>query len=109
MDLTLTEVIKDIKEDVQLLPFDKITESLEAELPEKFDKNKMELNAKGVTLDFLYLSYAPYSDDPTTNDFSYIPCWTFQMYPDGNGSNGAEIIVNAMDGSIVELYYWGVD
>ena len=108
MDLEITETINDVKEDVELLPFEKITESLIAELPEKFDKNKMELNSKGLSIENVYLSYAPYSDDPTTNDFTYIPCWTFTMFPD-DASSGAEVIVNAMDGSIIEYYNWSTN
>ena len=105
-DITISEEITDIKEDVNLLGFDKIKESVEAGLAEKFDKDKMELNAKGVYIDRMYLTYTPYSDDPESGEFSYIPTWTFILTSDAY-IDSAMLSINAMDGSVVDLYYYG--
>ena len=107
IDLSLTEVITGTDEDVQLLSFDKVTENFEAELPERFGEIKKGVNSKGIKISDMRLSYTQYSDDESSSEYSYIPSWTFMMYPDGNGASGVQFIVNAMDGSIIDIIYLG--
>lgn len=108
-DLTLAENITDVTENVELLDFDKIIESVKSELPTKFDKNKMIINSKGVYITGMELSYTPYSDDENSSEYTYIPTWSFTQFPDGNGTGGAEFSINAIDGSLMDIYYFDVE
>ena len=45
------------------------------------------------------LTLIPYSEEPDSTNFSYIPVWQFLIQ--GNDYNAVAVYINAMDGSMI--------
>ena len=104
IDIELHDEIMDVTENVKLLDFGKIQESLKAELEEQIDYSKMK-NPSSLELSGYYLSYCPViSEDKTSDEFSVVPAWRYLLI--GDSSNFAEIQQNAMDGTIIDIQYF---
>ncbi|MCR5544327.1 MAG: hypothetical protein K6F55_09300 [Eubacterium sp.] len=105
IDIEIHDEIMDVTENVKLLDFGKIQESLKAELEEQIDYTKMK-NPTNLELSGYYLSYFPVLDeDRTSDEFSVVPVWRYLLIGDYN--QFAEIQQNAMDGTIVNIQYFG--
>ena len=104
-DITLLYEIVDVTENVQLLDFERIKECLKAELPEKLDTGKLG-DPTTVNIHRFDLDYYPVYEDDKSSNFMTIPVWGFFMIGDSNGNRSARVIVNAIDGSIVDVEYY---
>ncbi|SEQ39948.1 hypothetical protein SAMN02910369_01692 [Lachnospiraceae bacterium NE2001] len=117
IDIRLSNQLVDKVENVELASFDTITKDLPAKLNDQLDLGKLgdpkELNIDNITLN--YDSYSDSADDIATDtdlvyepDVTYpvIPAWTFTMSVYGDNSKGAMVSVNAMDGTIMRIYYY---
>ena len=107
-DITLYSKTIDITENVKLLEFDQITESLKEELqePGTLDMDKLKDPHK-INIYRYNLTYYPYwgDMDSDSGEFMFIPVWDFFVVGDTSGNQTADIYVNAMDGSLVEIFY----
>ena len=115
VDLTLYDKNVNITEDVSLLDFDMITESLKEQLPDSEDFNTELLgDPNEVKITVMNLNYYPDYEKKDENGeinydvYTYIPVWEFQIMGDTDVDCGGDIIVNAMDGSIVNIAYWSM-
>lgn len=109
VDLKIMDEITDVVENVKLLEFDKVLESVKAELPEKFDAAEFN-KPRTVTIQSFSLSYYSYREDENSDTFSSIPVWEMFIMGDvtsSTGSNMGVVYVNAMDGSIMDIHNWG--
>ena len=52
------------------------------------------------------LVYYPKEDGA---ELTYIPCWRFMIMGEFNGNHMAMVNINAMDGSLEDLYYVNYD
>lgn len=105
VDLVLTCEVIDVVENVNLLDFDKITECLMAELPEKIDLSKLD-DPSEMKINDMYLSYNEYHENDDDTSFSYIPTWEFFATTNETNAQGALIALNAMDGTIYNIQYF---
>ena len=102
IDIFLYDDIESVTENVYLLDFDKIMESLKAELQEEF--HPADMKQKDLSIAEMFLSYKPYFEDENiTDEYTYIPVWTF-IISGGNGEVSYSISVNAMDGTVLDMY-----
>ena len=92
-----------------------ITESLKEQLPdsEEFNTELLgdpnEVKITGMNLNY-YPDYEKKDENGEINYdvYTYIPVWEFQIMGDTDVDCGGDIIVNAMDGSIVNIAYWSM-
>lgn len=105
LDLCIAVEIVDVIENVNLLEFDKIKESLKAGLEEQVDFSKMN-DSKEYYLNNLNLMYYSYSESENFDKFMNIPVWSFNYSAKVEGAVGMTVYVNAMDGSIVDIVYY---
>ncbi|MBP3808452.1 MAG: hypothetical protein ILA13_08715 [Eubacterium sp.] len=105
LDLCIAVEIVDVIENVNLLEFDKIKESLKAGLEEQVDFSKMN-DSKEYSLNNMSLMYYSYSESEDFDKFMNIPVWSFNYSAKAEGAVGMTVYVNAMDGSIVDIVYY---
>ena len=55
------------------------------------------------------IGYYSYFEDENSSIYSKIPVWNFQLVGDNDGNKIASVVVNAMDGNLIEINYWGVE
>ncbi len=99
VDLTLVDEITDITENVRLLEFDKIMEAFKEQIGEKTIPDDVKQGASKLTIQQMDLTLIPYSEEPDSTNFSYIPVWQFLVQ--GNDYNVIAVFINAMDGSMI--------
>ena len=92
-------------ENVNLLEFDKIKESLKVGLEEQVDFSEMD-DSKEYALNDMRLMYYSYSESEDFDKFMNIPVWSFNYSAKVEGAIGMTVYVNAMDGSIVDIVYY---
>lgn len=108
VDIIMMNVTEDIIENVELLDFEKIQESLKNALEEKLDLKKMG-DPKGLTINGGALMYEPYYEEGNTDECSKIPVWQFTVTSDNvkvdeDGASGVmDVSINAMDGSVCSM------
>lgn len=102
IDLTLTETVVDVIENVKLVPFEKIEESFKTALEEQVDFSKID-NPKELTVDYLGLYYARSNTDDS-NTYTSVPTWVFSVTT--QTGLGCDISISATDGSISEISYF---
>lgn len=102
IDLTLTETVVDVIENVKLVPFEKIEESFKTALEEQVDFSKID-NPKELTVDYLGLYYARSNTDDS-NTYTSVPIWYFSVTT--QTGLGCDISISATDGSISEISYF---
>ena len=104
-DISLNSEMYDMVEGVNLLDFDQIQEAFKSELNTKFDPSKMGSPQKlsMINMDLVY--YA--KEDGA--ELTYIPCWRFMIMGEFNGNHMAIVNINAMDGTLEDLYYVNYD
>ena len=104
-DLILYNVTEEVVENVELLDFDKIQESLKGALEEKLDMKKLG-DPKKLSITGTALMYEQCEQEDENGQISMIPVWTFTVNTDHikSGPDGIEgvvsISINAMDGSV---------
>ena len=103
VDLSLTSEMYDRVEGVNLLSFDQIQESFKSELDKNLDVSKM---GDPTTLSMTNMDLVYYPKEEGT-ELTYIPCWRFMINGDFNGNHIAIANMNAMDGTLEDLYYMG--
>lgn len=102
IDLTLTETVVDVIENVKLVPFEKIEESFKTALEEQVDFSKID-NPKELTVDYLGLYYGRSNTDDS-NTYTSVPTWFFSVTT--QTGLGCDISISATDGSISEISYF---
>ncbi len=102
IDLTLTETVVDVIENVKLVPFEKIEESFKTALEEQVDFSKID-NPKELTVDYLGLYYGRSNTDDS-NTYTSVPTWVFSVTT--QTGLGCDISISATDGSISEISYF---
>ncbi len=108
VDIIMMNETEDIIENVELLDFEKIQESLKNALEEKLDLKKMG-DPKGLTINGGALMYEPYYEEGNTDECSKIPVWQFTVTSDNvkvdeDGASGVmDVSINAMDGSVCSM------
>ncbi len=94
------EVDKVLSEDVQLLPFDKVMDSFQRGVKDKFEVSYV--NGSKLKFHMAELIYYPISPVDTPEEISLVPVWRFQAM--SNGPIG-QVYINAIDGSWIEALY----
>ncbi len=108
VDIVMMSETEDVIENVELLDFEKIQESLKNALEEKLDLKKMG-DPKGLTINGGALMYEPYYEEGNTDECSKIPVWQFTVTSDNvkvgeDGASGVmDVSINAMDGSVCSM------
>ena len=102
IDLTLTETVVDVIENVKLVPFEKIEESFKTALEEQVDFSKID-NPKNLTVDYLGLYYG-HSNTDDSNTYTSVPTWYFSVTT--QTGLGCDISISATDGSISGISYF---
>ena len=108
VDIVMMSETEDVIENVELLDFEKIQESLKNALEEKLDLKKMG-DPKELTINGGALLYEAYYEDGKTSEYSKIPVWQFNVNGDdvkvdGDGVSGVvSVSINAMDGSVCSM------
>lgn len=102
IDLTLTETVVDVIENVKLVPFEKIEESFKTALEEQVDFSKID-NPKELTVDYLGLYYGRSNTDDS-NTYTSVPTWVFSVTT--QTGLGCDISISATDGSISGISYF---
>ena len=102
IDLTLTETVVDVIENVKLVPFEKIEESFKTALEEQVDFSKID-NPKNLTVDYLGIYYG-HSNTDDSNTYTSVPTWYFSVTT--QTGLGCDISISATDGSISEISYF---
>lgn len=102
IDLTLSETVVDVIENVKLVPFEKIEESFKTALEEQVDFSKID-NPKELTVDYLGLYYGRFNTDDS-NTYTSVPTWVFSVTT--QTGLGCDISISATDGSISEISYF---
>ncbi|MEE3398463.1 MAG: hypothetical protein VZR64_03285 [Eubacterium sp.] len=102
IDLTLSETVVDVIENVKLVPFEKIEESFKTALEEQVDFSKID-NPKELTVDYLGLYYGRSNTDDS-NTYTSVPTWVFSVTT--QTGLGCDISISATDGSISEISYF---
>ena len=108
VDIVMMSETEDVIENVELLDFEKIQESLKNALEEKLDLKKMG-DPKELTINGGALLYGPYYEDGNTSEYSKIPVWQFNVNGDNvdvneDGVSGVvSVSINAMDGSVCSM------
>lgn len=88
-----------ITEDVQMLKFDGIMESLKNAITEYMDPE--ELKRSEITFNECYLEYYGLSSPDKKGEYTFIPAWVFWgLDPQGKYSM---VILNAVDGSFITM------
>lgn len=117
VDIVMMSETEDVIENVELLDFEKIQESLKNALEEKLDLKKMG-DPKELTINGGALLYDAYYEDGNTGEYSKIPVWQFNVNGDNvnvneDGVSGVvSVSINAMDGSVCSMddsigFYYG--
>ena len=108
VDIVMMSETEDVIENVELLDFEKIQESLKNALEEKLDLKKMG-DPKELTINGGALLYDAYYEDGNTSEYSKIPVWQFNVNGDNvnvneDGVSGVvSVSINAMDGSVCSM------
>ena len=96
VDLMLKYRTNDVVENVELLKFDKIQESIRSALENDVDIKS--LGEGALTLPGISLCYTEVRDLSDENKVSLVPSWKFLVFSD----NGASFVkINAIDGSLI--------
>lgn len=104
LDIAMSEEVVDTIENVKLLESDKIFESLKQGIRDNVDFDKLE-NSKELYIGNLALMYYPYKESEDSDTYMMIPVWQF-IVSASNLPLGMEIFINAMDGSVVDVFYY---
>ena len=100
-ELKLTGSVVNVTKNVQLLEFDKIVKSLEAELDENFPASfNGTINLEKIILDYVQVN-SPENPDLIT----VVPTWRFKLKGYANDSSIVYVndyLINAIDGSVLE-------
>ena len=108
VDLVMMSEIEDVVENVELLDFEKIQESLKGALEEKLDLKKLG-DPKEMTINGGALIYEAVYDKENVGQSTRIPVWQFTVngdnvqYDEEGVSGITNISINAMDGSVVSM------
>ncbi len=108
VDIVMMSETEDVIENVELLDFEKIQESLKNALEEKLDLKKLG-DPKELTINGGALLYDAYYEDGNTSEYSKIPVWQFNVNGDNvdvneDGVSGVvSVSINAMDGSVCSM------
>jgi hypothetical protein len=87
-----------LSEDVSLLSFDSVMKTLEKNL-----QDNLGASAKpNITLDAIDLMYYPLESPDNPKECTYIPVWAIG---ESEGLDESYIIINAIDGSVVEAVF----
>ena len=104
-----------VTENVKLLEFDKLEEAFKAGLAERDDFSLERFKPENlpaptyVSIGSMGLTYYAYSENEDSDEYDYIPAWQFLATGDGAMGNPGTIYVNAIDGSIIDIQYWGIE
>ena len=95
-----------LSEQVAIMPFDTAMESLEAQIAKNLDLTKV--TASALTLFNLRFGYYPVASPQNPLEYTFIPVWIVGINS-GNGTTAGyymgEAIVNAIDGSLIDIKY----
>ena len=91
-----------LSDQVAILPFTNAMEVFQQGVAKQFDSTKV----KGDTVEFRdpNLVYFPIQSPDNADEFTYIPAWVLCVYTN-NAYLMGEVVVNAMDGSVIEINY----
>ena len=96
--------VKDVTENVRLLYGERITESFRDIVSEKLDHDKLAGRNK-LYFTSMYMYYYPIQNPSDETEFTYIPVWEFKTNDDNQGKNPICVLVNAIDGTLVDVVY----
>ena len=101
-DLTFTCEMEEVVENVKLLDFEKIKESLKNDMEESLDLEAMN-DPDSLEVYIMNYTYYPYTDKDAPDKVIYIPAWEFQMAQGGTAF--AYYVINAIDGTVIERQF----
>ena len=96
--------VKDVTENVRLLDGERIAESFRDIVSEKLDHDKLEGRNK-LYFTSMKMYYYPIQNPSDETEFTYIPVWEFKTNDDNQGKDPVCVLVNAIDGSLVDVVY----
>lgn len=95
-----------LSEQVSIMPFDTAMESLEAQIAKNLDLTKV--TASALTIFYLRFGYYPVDSPKNPGESTFIPVWICGINS-GNGTTAGyymgEAVVNAIDGSLIDIKY----
>jgi len=94
------EIEEEVAEQVQILEFDNLMDSVREVLKSEFDPAK--INGQKMTINSAILLYYPVGSEEDPHEYTLVPAWAFTA--ESNGTI-AYIVVNAVDGSKLMILY----
>ena len=94
------EIEEEVAEQVRILEFDNLMDSVRELLKNEFDPAK--INGQKLTINSATLMYYPVESETDPHEYTLVPAWSFTV--ESNGTI-AYLIVNAVDGSKLLILY----
>ncbi|MBR0146986.1 MAG: hypothetical protein IJM25_10030 [Eubacterium sp.] len=102
MNLYLDYIFEDmLSENVALLSFENAMLSVRNGVTEQLDLSKV--TGSSAEVGYVELAYYPITSPEKKGEVTYAPVWTISL--ESNGYQFACVLVNAMDGSVVDIIY----
>ena len=100
-----------VSEDATLLSFDNAMEALKKATQENLDVDQARRNMKTtIKFDQIRLMYYPLESPNDNTEYTYIPVWVVDATYNAEGGWVMDrIIINAMDGSLIDILYSAED
>ena len=90
-----------LSENVALLSFENAMLSVRNGVTEQLDLSKV--TGSSAEVGYVELAYYPITSPEKKGEVTYAPVWTISL--ESNGYQFACVLVNAMDGSVVDIIY----
>ena len=100
VDLEFDCGVVNVTEDVEILGFEKLKDTLKNELEEEIDLKEFGTNKKTIRIRKMDIGYYMITDEKEGKSYM-VPGWEFEVYA---GDRTGKIILNAMDGSIIHYH-----
>jgi hypothetical protein len=102
-DIVQSVVVDSITDNIELMDFDGIKDSLVKELDKNLDMDKLD-NPDKLKIPMAYFSMGQIeSADKKDGSCTFVPCWIFIV---SGSDKSADVSINAVDGTIVNINYY---
>lgn len=103
VDIVQSVVVDSITDNLELMDFEDIKDSLVKELDKNLDMSKLD-DPEKLNIPMAYYSMGQIeSEDKNDENCTFVPCWIFLV---SGSDKSAEVRINAIDGTLVNIQYY---